>query len=98
VPDLASVEESRISVLVLRNNYVRVFLTGAGGLVGRKNTDWLTLIRLLLSSRTALVAENLFLRRQIALFQERKVRRKTMVAARLAMIALARFFIGETRW
>lgn len=43
-------------MLVLRNNYARVFLTGAGGLVGPENTELLT------------------------------------VAARLVMIALARFF------
>ena len=53
----------------------------------------LTLIRLFLSSRAALIAENLFLRKQLALFQERKVKpRRTTASFRLAMVALARFF------
>jgi hypothetical protein len=33
------------------------------------------LIRVLSRSRTAVIAENLFLRRQLALYQERKIRR-----------------------
>jgi putative transposase len=53
----------------------------------------LTFIRLFLTSRVALIAENLFLRKQLALFQERKVRpRRTTAAFRLAMVALAKFF------
>ncbi len=53
----------------------------------------LTFLRLFVLSRTALIAENLFLRRQLALFQERKVRPRTASATvRLAMVALARFF------
>jgi transposase InsO family protein len=44
-------------------------------------------------SRAALVAENVFLRKQLALFQERKARpRRTTRTFRLAMVALARFF------
>jgi len=35
----------------------------------------LALIRLFFSSRAALIAENLFLRKQLALFKERKVKR-----------------------
>ncbi len=51
----------------------------------------LAILRLLLISRSALIAENLFLRKQLALFQERKVRpRNDSVATRLTM--LARFF------
>jgi putative transposase len=51
----------------------------------------LTFIRLLFSSRLALVAENLFLRKQLALFQERKSRpRRTTASFRLAMVALAK--------
>jgi putative transposase len=47
----------------------------------------------LLSTRASLAAENLFLRRQLALFQERKLKpRRTTPSTRLAMIALARFF------
>jgi hypothetical protein len=53
----------------------------------------LTFIRLFFSSRVALVAENLFLRKQLALFQERKTtRHRTTASFRLAMVALAKFF------
>jgi putative transposase len=53
----------------------------------------LTLVRLLFSTRAALVAENLFLRRQLALFQERKTKPQRITrSSRLVMIALARFF------
>ena len=44
-------------------------------------------------SRAALVAENLFLRKQLALFRERKARaRQTTSPFRMVMVALARFF------
>jgi transposase InsO family protein len=47
----------------------------------------------LFASRSALIAENLFLRKQLALFQERNIKpRRATLPARLAMIALARFF------
>ncbi len=53
----------------------------------------LTLLRLFLIGRAALVAENLFLRKQLALFQEREVRpRKASASTRLSMLALALFF------
>jgi hypothetical protein len=53
----------------------------------------LALIRLLLLSRTALLAENLFLRKQLALFQERNVRpRRATATGRLTLVVLARFF------
>jgi putative transposase len=53
----------------------------------------LTFIRLFFSSHVALVAENLFLRKQVALFQERKTRpRRTTTSFRLAMVTLAKFF------
>jgi len=46
-----------------------------------------------LLSRTALAAENLFLRRQLALFQERKAKpRRVTATGRLVLIALAQFF------
>ena len=49
----------------------------------------ITLIR----SRTALAAENLFLRKQLALFQEREKRASpTTVADRFVLSRLARFF------
>jgi hypothetical protein len=53
----------------------------------------LALLRLFFFSRAALIAENLFLRRQLALFKERKVKpRRITTVARFAMIALARCF------
>jgi putative transposase len=52
-----------------------------------------SLLRYLLASRAALVAENLFLRRQLALFKERKAKtRRISNSARLMLLALARFF------
>jgi putative transposase len=52
-----------------------------------------TFIRWLISTRVALIAENLFLRKQLALFQERQAkRRRTAASLRLAMVALAKFF------
>jgi putative transposase len=51
------------------------------------------LIRVLLSSHAAVVAGNLFLPKQLALFQERKVRpRRSNAATRALMVLLARFF------
>jgi transposase InsO family protein len=47
----------------------------------------------LLHTRAALIAENLFLRKQLAMFQERKARpRRAKSSERLALLALARFF------
>ena len=61
--------------------------------LGRYSGFLLTFLRLLISTRAALIAENLFLRKQLALFRERKVKpRPTTAMARLAMIALAQFF------
>jgi putative transposase len=52
-----------------------------------------TLLRCLLASRGALVAENLFLRKQLALFKERNARpRRITTAARVTLLGLARFF------
>lgn len=52
-----------------------------------------TLLRLLLSPRAALIAENLFLRKQLALFKERKRKpRPASRTTRITMVALARFF------
>jgi hypothetical protein len=51
------------------------------------------LIRLFLSSHAAITAENLFLRKQLALFQERKVRpRRSTATTRAVMVLLSRFF------
>ena len=53
----------------------------------------LTVLRLLLQTRAALIAENLFLRKQLAMFQERNTRpRRAKPAERLALLALAPFF------
>ena len=53
----------------------------------------LTVLRLLLQTRAALVAENLFLRKQLAMFQERDIGpRRAKPAERLALLTLARFF------
>ena len=53
----------------------------------------LPLIRLLICTRAALIAENLFLRKQLAFFKERNVKpRRITKTARLAMLGLGRFF------
>ena len=50
------------------------------------------LIRLLLSSRAAVIAKNLFLRKQVALFQERMEKpRRSTAATRALMVLLSRF-------
>jgi hypothetical protein len=52
-----------------------------------------TFIRLFLSSHAAVTAENLFLRKQLALFKERRVRpRRSTAATRAFMVLLSRFF------
>jgi putative transposase len=59
----------------------------------RIQSPLVTLLRYLLASRGALVAENLFLRKQLALFKERKTKpRRITTPARLMLLALARFF------
>jgi len=56
----------------------------------------LDLIRCLIASRAALIAENLFLRKQLALFQERDVKPGRISAAtRFKMMALSRFFAWQ---
>jgi transposase InsO family protein len=53
----------------------------------------LTFLRLLFCSRITLLAENLFLRKQLALFQERQVRpQRTTATFRLVMVALGKLF------
>jgi transposase InsO family protein len=55
--------------------------------------DFLRLLCGLLKSKSALAAENLFLRKQLGLYQERQVRpRRATDATRLAMVLLGRFF------
>jgi putative transposase len=59
--------------------------------------DLFTLIRLFLSSRASVVAENLFLRKQLALFQERRVRpRRSTSTTRIGLVLLSRFFEWRT--
>jgi len=54
--------------------------------------DLLRFLRLMLRSRTQLVAENLFLRKQLACYIERQVRpRRTDNASRVALVLLSRF-------
>ena len=51
------------------------------------------LIRITFRTRAEIIAENLFLRRQLALYQERKTRRRPPTpAGKLALIVLSRFF------
>ena len=51
------------------------------------------LVRVLFRSRAALIAENLFLRRQLALYLERKSRRRRPTpATKFALVILSRFF------
>ena len=51
------------------------------------------LIRVLFRSRAAVMAENLFLRRQLALYHERKARRRRPTpATKFALVILSRFF------
>jgi len=51
---------------------------------------------LFLSSCAARAAENLFLRNQLAFFQERKAKpRRTAASFRVAMVAVAKFFDGR---
>jgi putative transposase len=55
--------------------------------------DLVHLLRSIVRSRQALAAENLFLRKQLALFQERKVRpRRADDATRLIMVVLGHLF------
>jgi putative transposase len=55
--------------------------------------DFTRLVRLSFSSRTDLVAENLFLRKQLAFYQEREIRpRRLTNAARLWLVLWSRFF------
>ena len=61
--------------------------------LARLALDLSRLLRLALKSRVDLAAENLFLRKQLALYQERKAKRcPTSVAFRWTMTALGRLF------
>src|SRR5207249_1753716 len=55
--------------------------------------DFVQFLRSALRSRTSLVAENLFLRKQLAFYGERKVRPRTLTdAARLSLVLWSRLF------
>jgi hypothetical protein len=59
----------------------------------RISLDFIRFLGSLLQSRSALAAENLFLRKQLALYQERQVRpRRATDATRLTMVWLGRLF------
>jgi putative transposase len=54
--------------------------------------DLLALVRLGLTSRAHLAAENLFLRKQLALFQERRTKpRRPDSATRVTLVVLSRW-------
>src|SRR5712692_6013801 len=60
--------------------------------VCRVLNDLITLVRLGLTSRAHLAAENLFLRKQLALYQERRTKpRKPDPATRVALVVLSRW-------
>ena len=61
--------------------------------------DLVRLARLAAHSHSALAAENLFLRKQLAMFQERKVKpRRADDATRWMMATLSRMFPWGIRW
>jgi hypothetical protein len=69
------------------------YLTQPVSTLGVLLVDAAHLLRLLLRSRMALEAENLFLRKQLALYQERHVKpQRATDATRLALVWLARWF------
>ena len=57
------------------------------------NVDFIRLLGSFLQSRSALAAENLFLRKQLSLYQERQVRpQRATDATRLTMVLVAKLF------
>jgi putative transposase len=61
--------------------------------INRVRIDLVELLRLAIKSRSALVAENLFLRKQLAMFQERNARpHRAQDSARWLMACLSRLF------
>src|SRR5262249_12170997 len=53
---------------------------------------------LTLHSRAQLAAENLFLRKQLALYLERQVKRRATDATRITLVALSRLATGVSCW
>ncbi len=73
---------------MLPNTFSRVFLT-----LYYLSLEFIRFLGSLLQSRSALAAENLFLRKQLALYQERQVQpRRATDATRLTMVLAARLF------
>jgi len=74
--------------LMFRKTFSHAFLT-----LYQVNLDSMRFLGSLLQSRSALAAENLFLRKQLALYQERQVRpRRATDATRLTMVLASRLF------
>lgn len=62
-------------------------------MLSRLARDVASLLRSFLRSRTALAAENLFLRKQLAFYKERKVKpRRADGATRFSLVFLSRLF------
>ena len=73
---------------MFQNTYLRAFST-----LYYLNLDFIRFLGSLLPSRSTLAAENLFLRKQLALYQERQVRPgRATDATRLTMVLAARLF------
>lgn len=67
--------------------------SGFLSMLSRLARDVASLLRSFLRSRTALAAENLFLRKQLAFYKERKVKpRRADEAAKLVLVLLSRCF------
>jgi hypothetical protein len=89
------------NVLLRHRGEVMVVFVG-GHVVRLLSTCFVPLIdaiRVARRSKKGLIAENLFLRRQLGLYQERKAsRRRPCPATKLALVILSRFFDGPTLW
>jgi hypothetical protein len=61
--------------------------------------DLLRLLALVYGPKTSLAAENLFLRKQLGFYQERKIRpRRLDDPTRLTLVWLSHWFDGESPW
>jgi len=62
-------------------------------------TGLIRFVPLLFRSRSALIAENLFLRKQLAFYQERKIEpRRLTDAARICLVVWSWRSTGERHW
>jgi hypothetical protein len=65
--------------------------------LGSSVNDVIDFLQSSIRSRTALVAENLFLRKQLAFYQEHQIRpRRLTNAARISLVFWSRFFQWKT--